>query len=92
MRCKSIGRAASGSAVNGAGADTTTLTPLSVALAGRSALITTLRARLAHNGRDVNAHKTQDAQLAARVRSMPYSLAGAGCQWAECRLAAGAPW
>ncbi|WAJ48023.1 C40 family peptidase (plasmid) [Mycobacterium sp. Aquia_216] len=67
------GRANSGSVVNGAAADTSTLAPVSGTPAGQRALIATLRARLAQQQQIVNAHKAQDAQLAATIRSMLYS-------------------
>jgi cell wall-associated NlpC family hydrolase len=67
------GRANSGSVVDGAAADTTTLAPVSGTPAGQRALIATLRARLAQQQQIVNAHKARDAQLASMVRSMLYS-------------------
>jgi hypothetical protein len=70
------GRESSGAVVNGAAMDTSSLAPLSGTPAGQRALIAALRARVAEQQQVVNAHKSQDARLAARVRSLLYSRRG----------------
>jgi hypothetical protein len=66
------GRTNSGSVVNGAAADTTTLAPVSGTPAGQRALIATLRARLAQQQQIVNDYTVRDARLAALLRSLSY--------------------
>ncbi|WAJ48027.1 hypothetical protein OK015_28685 (plasmid) [Mycobacterium sp. Aquia_216] len=66
------GRANSGSVVNGAAADTSTLAPVSGTPAGQRALIATLRARLAQQQHLVNEYTVRDARLAAMMRSLSY--------------------
>jgi peptidoglycan DL-endopeptidase CwlO len=70
------GRAASGSVVNGAVADTAGLGPLSRTLAGERALIAALRSRVAQQQRVIAAYRARDARMAAVLRSLAYARGG----------------
>jgi cell wall-associated NlpC family hydrolase len=74
------GRAASGTLVNGAAADTAALAPFSNLPAGEKALLTALRARVAQQQKVVQAYQVRDARMAALLRSMAYAgrAGGAG--------------
>jgi cell wall-associated NlpC family hydrolase len=66
------GRTASGGVLTGAAGDTTALAPYTGTPAGQKALITALRARIAHEQQVVAAYRARDARMAALLRSMAY--------------------
>jgi cell wall-associated NlpC family hydrolase len=72
------GRATSGGVLTGAAADTTALAPYTGTPAGQKALITALRARVAHQQQVVAAYKARDARMAALLRSMAYRARSSG--------------
>jgi len=72
------GRATSGGIVNAAATDTAVLAPYTNTPAGQQALLTALRARVAHQQRVVAAYKARDAKMAALLRSMSYASRGTG--------------
>jgi cell wall-associated NlpC family hydrolase len=72
------GRATSGGVLSGAAADTSALAPYTTTPAGQKALITALRARVAHQQRVVAAYRARDARMAALLRSMAYSARAGG--------------
>ena len=67
------GRASSGAVVDGAATDTAALSPMTGTAAGQRAMVAALRARVAQQQQIVNAHRAQDARLAAMVRSLAYA-------------------
>jgi cell wall-associated NlpC family hydrolase len=72
------GRATSGGVLSSAAADTTALAPYTTTPAGQAALITALRARVAHQRQVVAAYRARDARMAAVLRSMRYSARASG--------------
>jgi cell wall-associated NlpC family hydrolase len=72
------GRGLSGSVVDNAAADTAALAPYTDTPAGQRALITALRARVAHQQQVVMAYKARDARMAALLRSMAYTSRASG--------------
>ena len=72
------GRTASGGVLSGAAADTTTLAPYTGMPAGQKALITALRARVAHQQQVVAAYRARDARMAALLRSLIYRARSSG--------------
>jgi cell wall-associated NlpC family hydrolase len=77
-RADRTGRAISGGVVDNAAADTAALAPYTDTPAGQRALITALRARVAHQQQVVSAYKARDARMAALLRSMAYAARGSG--------------
>jgi cell wall-associated NlpC family hydrolase len=77
-RADRTGRAISGGILNGAAADTTALAPYTGSPAGQTALLSALRARVAHQQRVVAAYKARDARMAALLRSMRYAARASG--------------
>ena len=67
------GRQASGSVVNAAASDTSTLAPTTSTAAGQRALISALRTRVAQQQQLITTQQARSAQLAAAVRSLGYS-------------------
>ncbi len=72
------GHRRSGRVLNGAAADTAVLAPYTDTPAGQRALITALRARLAHQQRVVLAYRRRDAAMASLLRSLRYSTRASG--------------
>jgi cell wall-associated NlpC family hydrolase len=64
--------------VNGAAADTAALAPFTGSPAGQQALLTALRARVAHQQKVLAAYKARDAKMAALLRSMSYAARAPG--------------
>jgi cell wall-associated NlpC family hydrolase len=77
-RADRIGRTTSGGVLNGAAADTAALAPFTGSPAGQQALLTALRARVAHQQQVVAAYKARDARMAALLRSMAYAARTSG--------------
>jgi peptidoglycan DL-endopeptidase CwlO len=77
-RTDRTGRATSGGIVKGAAADTAALAPFTGSPAGQQALLTALRARVAHQHRVLAAYKARDARMAALLRSMTYAARASG--------------
>jgi cell wall-associated NlpC family hydrolase len=72
------GRATSGGVVSGAAADAAGLARFTSTPAGQKALLSALRARVAHQQRVVAAYKARDAKMAAMLRSMAYTARASG--------------
>lgn len=72
------GHMSSGRVLNAAAADTAVLARYTDTPAGQRALITALRARLAHQQQVVFAYKRRDAAMASLLRSLTYSSRASG--------------
>jgi peptidoglycan DL-endopeptidase CwlO len=82
------GRAASGSVIDGAAADTAALAPFSNIPAGERAIVAALRARVAQQQRLIAAYRARYARLAALLRSTVYAgrtAAGGRHSWSAPR-------